>query len=129
MPVKILIVDDNPNFNRAVTLLLDHTKYLKVIHSISFTDDVKMQIEVIRPQLILLDMGKLDFTRMALMKSAKKLIPKLLVISLSDQDSPAARQSSMVAGSDDFIPKGDVITQLVPVIQRLLREKDIKPVS
>jgi DNA-binding NarL/FixJ family response regulator len=127
VPVRVLIVDDNPLFIRAVTLRLEITKYLKMVQAIGFTEDVGMQIEVFHPQVILLDMSKLDSTRLAMIKAARQKIAKLILIAVADQDTPSVRQSALLAGGDDFIPRAEVITRLIPTIQRQLVAKDVKP--
>ena len=127
LPVRILFIDDNPLFQQVVTMKLEKAKYLKVVRAANFTEDLNMLIEVLRPQVVLMDLGKLDLTRMGIIKAAKKKITNIIVITMADQDSPVARQSARLAGSDEFMVKGEAITKLIPTLQRLLLEKEIKP--
>lgn len=129
IPVRIVVAEDQADIRQMIGILLGQHNYFKVVMSLSFKEDISMHIQVSKPQILVMDVSKLDFARMAMITLMKKRMPNLVIIGLADAGSPAASKSAMAAGADDVVNKSEVLQKLVPAIKRQMKEKDLKPRS
>jgi DNA-binding NarL/FixJ family response regulator len=129
IPVRIFVADDQVDTRQMINFLLGQYPYFKVIMSMPFKEDISMHIQVSKPQILIMDVGKLDFARMAMITLMKKKVINLVIIGLGDANSPAASKSALAAGADDVVNKSEVLQKLVPAIKRQIKEKDLKPRS
>lgn len=129
IPIRIFVAEDQIDVRQMVSILLGQHNYFKIVMSLSFKEDISMHIQVSRPQILVIDVSKLDFARMAMITLMKKKIPNLVIIGLGDAAAPAASKSALAAGADDVVYKSEVLQKLVPAIKRQIKEKDLKPRS
>jgi two-component system nitrate/nitrite response regulator NarL len=117
--IKVLVVDDNPVFLRAATLMLGALPRLDVVASSRSGATVLSIAQLEQPQLILLDvnMPGLDGLLTAKLLHAAGITAKIVFVSLADAPDAEARALDVVA--DGFVAKSHFAEEIQPLIDRL----------
>ena len=126
MKKKILIVEDNPAVNKALQLLLE-SRY----ETIPATDG-KQAVDFAAtqlPDLIMMDilmpkMGGFQATRLIRQNPETRSIPILAVTAL---DGRTYEEECLQSGCNDYIAKPFNAEDLVPCIEKLLKQSSTKP--
>jgi DNA-binding response OmpR family regulator len=116
----VLLVDDEPRIGRALEFALQDSDF--TVQSISNPQQIEAQLEMSRPDVILLDIALglhngLDVCRRLKGNPRFANIPLLL---LSGQTDPQTQADGFGAGADDFVPKPFVPTELIARIKQRL---------
>ena len=124
--MRVLLADDQPQVRSALRLLLDHEPVFMVVGEAANTTDLKTQIMVTQPDILLLDWELPGQAVTDLLPTLRIEYPSLSIIALSGQLE--AHQAALAAGVDAFISKGHPPEQLVAALHTMNRpgEKRIK---
>lgn len=125
MALKVLLVDDNQPFLRAVQRFLDTLPGVSVVGCAHDGHEALAQAERLRPDLVLLDvvMPGMDGFKVALALKAKPSPPRIVILSLHDDE--AYRASARLHGAEAFVRKDKFAVELIPIIiQTLFAEFD-----
>ena len=117
---KILIVDDDIRFRGYVKELLSSEKDLHIIGEAANGKEALCKAKELKPDLVLMDismpwMSGLDATR-----QLKKMMPELAIIILTIYDLVAYREAAMARGATAYVPKKDMMKELLPAIRMAL---------
>jgi DNA-binding NarL/FixJ family response regulator len=118
--VRVVLVDDNPPFLNAVSEYLARAS--QEIELVGVALDIEEVLELassLHPHLILLCLDKPDQRDLGIVSELKTILPGGAIIILSLLDSKGYRRSVLEAGADDFIPKHNLIKDLLPSVRRL----------
>ncbi len=118
-PIRILLVDDNPEFLKSASGFLALQPSLQVISCAISGAEALAQIPHLAPQLVLMDwampeMSGLEATRLI---KAQKNAPRVVILTL--HNIRPYRTAARLAGADGFISKAEWSAQLMPLIQQL----------
>ena len=117
--IRVLLVDDNPEFLKSASEFLALQPSLQVVgYAISGAEALE-QIPRLAPHLILMDwamphMSGLEATQRI---KAQKNAPRVVILTL--YNIRQYRTAAQLAGADGFISKADWGAQLMPLIQQL----------
>ena len=120
MAAKILVVEDNPAFQRLLALALSEAGY-EVIVANDGADGLKKAREY-HPQLIILDImlpGMDGYEVCRYMRSDPQLA-NLPILMLTAKAGPRDEQEGFRAGADDYLTKPVDLSELMQRIQTLL---------
>jgi len=124
--MRVLLVDDNPEFLKAAERLLSRTPHLEVVGCASSGAEALDQTKALRPELVLMDwslpgMNGLEATRRI---NAQPNPPKVLILSL--QDYPEYRLAAKEAGAEGFISKSEFGQKIPSLIDYLIAQEDLQ---
>ncbi len=118
--VRIVLVDDNPPFLNAVSEYLARAS--EEIELVGLAMEIGEVLELasnLCPHIVLLCLDKPDKRGLGIVSELKDILPDGAIIILSLLDSNSYRRMVLEAGADDFIPKHNVIKDLLPSVRRL----------
>lgn len=119
--MRTYIVADQPQLRSAIQFLLDHQPNIRVVDSIDQKKIILAQIELARPELIMLDwdmLGQATVELLMLLCRSKER-PSILVLS----SRPEVEQVALQAGADEFICKSDLPEKLIDILHKFVKEK------
>lgn len=127
--IRVLLVDDNPEFLKSASEFLALQPSLQVVGCAVSGDEALVQIPRLAPHLILMDwampeMSGLEATRLI---KAKKNAPYVVILTL--HNIRQYRSAAQLAGADGFISKAEWSTQLMPLIRQLFAASLASPNS
>jgi len=118
-----LLVDDNKTFLNAVLGVLQQVDGIQVVGCAADGVEALELIFKLRPELVLLD---LSMPRMGGLELASRLCalagaPTIIMLSMHDSD--AYRQAAAQAGARAFVNKDNFMSELVPLLNQLIDDK------
>jgi DNA-binding NarL/FixJ family response regulator len=113
--MRIIIADDMPGVRGALQLLLAQQPALTVIGEITRPGDLVSEVQILRPDLLLLDWELAGQDTPHLLSQLRHLDCRLLIVALSSQ--PEAREAALEAGVDAFISKGDAPERVMDTLR------------
>ena len=117
----VLVVDDEPQIRRALSLNLGARAY-EVLEAA--TGEVALSIiRTEHPDIVLLDLGLPDMDGIAVLESIREWTD-IAVIVLTVRDDDRSRAEALAAGADDYVTKPFDMANLVERISALLRRGD-----
>ena len=123
-PSTLLLVDDNPTFLRILKSYLDEN-YLEevlVVGTASDGNEALAKATELRPDVILLDLAMPGLTGLNAIPHLRRLMPEVGIIVLTVLSANGYREAAIAAGADEFVPKANLNTDLLPAIRRVKRE-------
>lgn len=118
-PVRLLLVDDSPDFLASATDFLCTRPQLQLVGPAASGAEALDLVARIPVDLVLLDLNLrgLNGFETARRLKARPDAPKIIIVTL--QDAPEYRHLALAAGADGFIAKGEFTTALLPLIASL----------
>ena len=120
MPKKILIVDDFPIFREGLKAILSNVASLEVIGEAENGEIAVIKANLLRPDLILMDLVMPVINGIDATRSIKQLNSDIKVLALTEQKSHDQVMAAMTAGANGYILKEDTTTSLLSAIECVL---------
>ena len=121
-PLRVLLVDDSPEFLESAAYFLSLHPLVEVIgRALSGPDALEMASQL-RPDLVLMDWAMPEMTGLEAARRLKARPGAPHVVILTLHDNPQYRAAAQAAGTDGFISKADFGAQLPPLIHELFAE-------
>ena len=120
MPEKILIVDDFPVFREGLKALLSNVASLEVIGEAENGEIAVTKTNLLRPDLILMDLVMPVLNGIDATRSIKQLYSDIKVLALAEQQSHDQVRAAMAAGANGYILKQDTTASLLSAIECVL---------
>src|SRR5262245_26778514 len=117
--LKVVLVDDSADYVAAVKSWLELWPELHLAGVAGNGEDAIRLVQDIRPDLVLLDVTMPGLSGFETVKRLKQLEEPPAVIMLTIEDGGMARFGARDSGADDFVPKPELMTALLPSIARL----------
>ena len=115
--IRVLIVDDNPSFRKAIRALVEIQPDMEVAGEARCGSAAMESLEDIQPDLILLDAKMPGMTGFEVTRQIKNLWPHMKVVLMTM--FPGYRSRSINAGADAFMTKGVPPEDVLSVIRGL----------
>jgi DNA-binding NarL/FixJ family response regulator len=115
----LLIVDDNSFFRRVATRFLTQAADMAVVGTASSVEEALLKAAELQPQVALVDLNMPHSSGLALIPQLREMLPALKIVVLTMWESDMYREAALAAGADDFVPKGQIATHLLPALRRL----------
>ena len=124
VPIKIMLVDDNRTFVAAVRGVLDRLPGALVVAEAHDGEEALALASQLQPDLVLLD---ISMPRMSGLEVARSLrggpeAPRIVFLSMHNGSS--YREAARAIGAAAFVDKADFVVELLPIIERLIVERD-----
>jgi DNA-binding NarL/FixJ family response regulator len=129
-PIRILLVDENPTFNRILSSFLTEqdASDLALVGTATEEEETTVLAYALQPEIILHDLGLPGLRGIPSIRGIRESLPNVGIIALTLFDSPAHRSAALQAGADDIVYKGDVFCDLVPAIHRVVEARSRKKI-
>lgn len=119
LPLRILLVDDNPAFLKSTTRFLSVNGQLEIVGCVLSGGEALEQMPTLSPDLVLMDLAMpgingLEATRHI---KAQPNAPYIVILTLSDNSE--YRAAAKAVGADGFVSKSEIGTALLPLIHSL----------
>ncbi len=121
-PIRILIVDDNPQVRRALRLLLELSGEVEVAGEAASGSEAIAKAGLLHPQVILMDLLMPGAPAMDGFEATRQInarLPGCRVIAFSVHGYPEARQKASQAGMDGLIEKGAPLAEILERITHI----------
>jgi two-component system response regulator AlgR len=113
--VRILVADRNPTVRSAVAVYLRNMLECDTVREAEDAENLLAQAEALCPDIVLLDWGAPERTRIELLEGLRAFDPRPSVIFLSS--CPEEQQHALAAGADYFVCKGDPPRNLLAAVR------------
>jgi two-component system OmpR family response regulator len=118
-PVRVLVVDDEPNLAEVMSSVLRHEGW-DVRTEGTGMSAVRAGREF-RPDAVVLDMMLPDFDGMEVMRRLREDNPRVGVLFLTARDSVEDRIAGITAGGDDYVTKPFSLEEVLARLRGMLR--------
>jgi two-component system OmpR family response regulator len=118
-PVRVLVVDDEPNLAELLTSALRYEGW-----DVSTALDGQTAIKLARenePDVVVLDIMLPDLDGISVLRRIRQTAPYLPVLFLTARDAVEDRVAGLTAGGDDYVTKPFSLEEVVARIRALLR--------
>lgn len=126
MPLKILIVDDEPNILSTVAPLLRSRGY-DVVTAVSGRGALE-KVEGEKPDLIVLDLGLPDLDGVEVCRAVRETSNVPIVV-LTARGAESDKVRALDTGADDYVTKPFGVEELLARVRAALRRSDAPSVS
>lgn len=116
MPIRVLLVDDNPDFIEAAEKFLAMEGCLEIVGCASSGQEAIKQAAALRPALILMDYVMPGLNGLEATREIKNMDDAPAVIILTMHENPAYRAQCEAVGADGFVVKKEFTSKLIPLI-------------
>lgn len=117
--MRVLLVDDNPQFASAAARFLSLVGRLDVVGHARSGREALEQVDRLKPDLVLMDVVMPDMDGLEATRRLKRAHASLRIVVLTLHDGPEYRSRAKEVGADGFVSKGELGTALLEVIGRL----------
>ena len=112
-PVRVVVVDDSPDFRDLVISIVHTQPELQVVGEACDGEQAVRKIESLRPELVLLDLGLPTLNGFEVARIIHKTSPSSKIIFISQESSPDVVQEALSLGARGYILKSDVTNGLL----------------
>jgi len=120
--VRILLVDDTPEFLNTAADFLSTVSQLEIVGQLLSSLDALEQAPLLRPDLVLMDVALPEMNGLEATRRLKMQPNAPRVIILTMDDNAEYRAEIRAVGADGFITKSEFGAQLLPLIDSLFDE-------
>ena len=113
---RLLIIDEHRAVRQALVSRLQQTGKLEVVGSTGSAKEGLLQVEALRPNIVLLETKRSDGTGLETCRRIARNHPPTAVIVLTSYDDEDERQAAYMAGATRYLLKDIDSTQLVSEI-------------
>ena len=118
---RILLVDDHPIVLRGLSVLVNQESDLTVCGEAADAHNALTAIEVLKPDLVIVDISLKGTNGLELIKSAKALHAELPMLVLSIHSESLYAERALRAGAMGYIMKEEMTEKLILAIRRVLK--------
>ena len=121
--VRILVVDDFPDWQRLVMEWLREHTHLQVIGVASDGLEAVLKAQQLQPDLILLDIGLPTLNGIEAARRIRELSPNAKILFLSQESDRAVSGAAINAGGHGYVVKSEAFNDLFPAIEAVMLGK------
>jgi len=114
-----VVVDDSPMMLKTLSLLLEREKGLQLVGTATDGRHAVRRAIELEPDLVLMDLRLPGMNGFEATRRIKARSPAPAVIMVTADDTPECRAAASAAGTDGFVGKQQMFTQLAPAIRKL----------
>jgi len=118
-PIKVLVVDDEPNIRDLLTTSLRFNGYS--VYAVGNGNDAVMAAEKGKPDIILLDVMLPDQSGFAVTKKLRSMGIDVPVLFLTARDETEDKITGLTVGGDDYMTKPFSLDEIMARISAILR--------
>jgi two-component system OmpR family response regulator len=118
-PVRVLVVDDEPNLAEVLSSVLRHEGW--DVQSAGTGISAVRTGKEFRPDAVVLDMMLPDFNGLEVMRRLREDNPRVAVLFLTARDAVEDRIAGITAGGDDYVTKPFSLEEVLARLRGMLR--------
>ncbi len=122
--IRVLLVDDNPEFLEAATRFVATEPRLEVVGQALSGQEAVRETEKLQPDLVLMDYVMPDMNGIEATREIKTRAAVSRIVILTMHDLQEYRSQAAAAGADGFIAKADFGRDLLPLLASLFADSD-----
>lgn len=116
-PIRLLLVDDHPLVRDGLRARLEAVPGFEVAGEAGNAAEAQAQVDALRPQLVLMDVGMKDVNGIDLTAQLLAREPALQVLMLSMYDNPEYVQRALLAGARGYVLKDSPASEIIAAIE------------
>jgi len=124
VPIKIMLADDNRTFVAAVRGVLDTLPGAQVVAEAHDGEEALALALQLQPDLVLLDISMPRMSGLDVARSLRDGPQAPRIVFLSMHNGSSYREAARAIGAAAFVDKADFVVELLPIIERLIVERD-----
>jgi two-component system nitrate/nitrite response regulator NarL len=124
---RLLLVENNAAFLGIALRYLSSNPAFSPIATANSAREGLALAEVLKPQLVILDIHLPETLGLHLIPQLRALLPQVKIIVLTVWDSDLYRHAALQAGADDYVTKDNLHANLLPAIWRQLQPAEPAP--
>ena len=117
MALRVLVVEDFEPWRRFVSSVLQLQPDVLVLLEVSDGLEAVYQAQVLRPDLVLLDIGLPRLNGIKVASRIRDVSPGSKVLFLSEESSPDVAQAALEAGGTGYVVKSDAGRELLAAVK------------
>jgi DNA-binding NarL/FixJ family response regulator len=118
-PVRTVVVDDSPMMLKTLSLFLERQGGIELIGTATDGRHAVRRVIELEPDLVLMDLRLPGMNGFDATRRIKARSPAPAVIMVTADDTPECRAAASAAGTDGFVGKQQMFTQLPAAIRKL----------
>lgn len=115
-PVRILVVEDQPKILKNQLKLLDAARELEVVGTAMSGEEAIVEVERLRPDVILLDLGLPKMSGIDVTREVKRRWPETEILIFTIFDEEQKVMDAVRAGASGYLLKGATADKIVEAI-------------
>lgn len=124
--IRVLIVDDSPQFLKVARMMLSEDPDLEVVGGTCSGADAVDLVGRLHPDVVLMDLAMPLMNGLEATRHIKSWPQAPIVIIITLYDNAEYRNTASAAGADGFLLKSEAATQLQPLIRSLVQERQAR---
>jgi two-component system response regulator DesR len=113
MPIRVLLVDDEPMFLEALRALLEHDERIDVVATADSGEEAVELARERKPDVALVDLAMPGLDGYEL---TRELVPSTRVVAVSGLSTPLDAERALDAGASGFLLKGGLYDEIAEAI-------------
>ena len=122
-PVRVLVVDDEPNLTELVSMALRYEGW--DVQAAGTGAEAGRAARELSPDAVVLDMMLPDIDGMEVLRRLRADAPEVPVLFLTARDAVEDRVAGLTAGGDDYVTKPFSLEEVVARVRALLRRTSV----
>ncbi len=119
MSLRVLVVEDFEPWRRFVSSVLQSQPDILVLLEVSDGVEAVHQAQVLRPDLILLDIGLPKLNGIKAASRIRDVSPDSKILFLTEESSPDVAQAALAAGGSGYVVKSDAGRELLAAVKAM----------
>jgi DNA-binding NarL/FixJ family response regulator len=118
-PIRTLVVDDSPIILKTISLFLERLNGFQLVGTATDGCHAVRRVVELEPDLVLMDVRLLGMSGLEATRLIKARLRAPAIIVLTVDDTPECRAAARAAGTDAFVGKQNMLTELRAAIRKL----------
>jgi two-component system response regulator DesR len=118
-PIRAVVADDSPTVLKMLSLILEKQNDVQLIGTATDGYHAVRRVVELAPDLVLMDLQLPGMSGLEATRQIKARAQAPAVIMVTADDTPECRAAARAAGTDGFVGKQDLFTQLHAAIREL----------
>lgn len=118
--IRLLLVDNHPTFLRlAAEFLREHyAGEVAVVGTARTVEESVALAQTLRPRVVVLEPFSPIHLAKLILPVLRAALPGAGLVVLTARSEGVYRRAALAAGADEFVPKADIVAELLPAIRR-----------
>lgn len=122
-PLRVVVVDDSPRFRELVISILHSRPGLHVIAEACDGGKAAREVEALRPDLVLLDIGLPTLNGFEVAQAIRKTASGSKIIFVSQESSIDVVEKALSLGASGYVLKSDAASDLLEALTSVVQGK------